>query len=624
MGEQLKKTSILIVDDTLKNLDDLQNILQDIYTVSIARNGQVALQLSTNDPQPDLILLNILLPDMDGYKLCRQLKNSQPTEDIPVIFIIPNGDNHAELEGLKVGGNEFIYEPLNPNTVKMRIETQLTLRKLISDTENKNHQKKSVDRLQIALQNGKLGFWDVNLISGEQVLNNAGIDVFGHSSTQEFMCREDWIATLHPDDKERVLEAGASYRSGASNEYDLEYRIITPGGEVRWVNSKGTATEWDQHGNATRMLGTVADISQRKNLEASLINAKDVAEKASQAKDNFLANISHEIRTPLNAVIGLTHICLQTDMRNEQREYLDKVYLCANSLLSLIDNILDFSKIEAGKLSMESSHFSLDKLLNELVATSNIKCQDKGLKLLLEIDQNVPKQLEGDSHRLEQVLNNLVGNAIKFTEKGNVTIYTELLEESNSSTLLKFTIQDSGIGMNSQEVAELFHDFFQADPSTTRKYGGIGLGLTISKSLVELMGGEIKVESKPGEGSRFSFSARFNKAHGYIADILTSSDDSANLGTSQADAAIRAEPMQQYTDAEPDLLAPLFQQAVDLLLEYDSSVERVVKKIIPLVQNENRRTRLSAIQKALGEYDFEKSLIIFQEWAKAEDIDLEV
>ncbi|MEO5353516.1 MAG: response regulator [Magnetococcus sp. XQGC-1] len=267
------------------------------------------------------------------------------------------------------------------------------------------------------------------------------------------------------------------------------------------------------------VLSALASISALAIHNAREVRKRVLAESASQAKGDFLANMSHEIRTPLNAVIGLTHLCLQTELNAQQKDYLDKIHFSANSLLSLLNDILDFSKIEAGKLSIESAPFSLEEVLGGQATLLSVKSQEKGLEFLLKSSPNVPHYVEGDSHRLGQILTNLAGNAIKFTEQGEVAIQVEVAEESEESVTLRFTVRDTGIGMNEEQIGKLFQEFSQGDSSTTRKYGGTGLGLAISQRLVRMMGGEIGVESQPGVGSRFIFTVRFKK----VADLEVAS-----------------------------------------------------------------------------------------------------
>jgi PAS domain S-box-containing protein len=333
--------------------------------------------------------------------------------------------------------------------------------------------------------------------------------VWGRTRDSLYQSPMSWAEAIHADDLE---EAHAIFARQIQGEpVDSEYRIRTPDGQEKWIRDRAFPVR-NQAGELIRVVGIAEEITERKRHEAELIQAREGADAANHAKSRFLANMSHEIRTPMNGVIGMLQLLLGTDLTPEQRRYADVAQTSGWNLVALINDILDLSKIEARKVSLENLDFHLRQTIDDVFQLLGVQGSAKGLQLRSQVSAQIPIVLRGDASRLRQVLTNLVANAIKFTERGEVSLHAALHGREAGKATIRFAIKDTGIGIPPDQAARLFSPFVQADESATRKHGGTGLGLAISKQLAELMGGSIGVESRQGIGSTFWFTAVFELA----------------------------------------------------------------------------------------------------------------
>jgi PAS domain S-box-containing protein len=375
-----------------------------------------------------------------------------------------------------------------------------------------------------------------------------------------------WLSAIHPEDRGIALDLLAKVKSREKAE--AEYRFLRPDGSIRWVSSR-ILPILDDSSESWRAVGMVEDITGRKALEGDLRSAKEAAEAANRAKSEFLAIMSHEIRTPMNGIIGMTDLALTTDLTSEQREYLSVVKESADALLTLIDDILDFSRIEAGKLRLDVDNFDLEDTLSRAIKAVAFRAHQKSLELDCHLPADVPLTLVGDAGRLRQVVINLVGNAIKFTERGEVVLAASLASQTAKEVELHFTVTDTGIGIPPEQQRWVFEAFAQGDSSATRKYGGAGLGLSIASRLVAMMSGRLWVESEVGKGSTFHFTARFGLQKNPPAKPLAGGE--AMPFAPDGDAYKGAHPVPA---ARPALREP--HGALRVLLAEDNPVNQVV------------------------------------------------
>ena len=369
-------------------------------------------------------------------------------------------------------------------------------------------------RLRNILEGTDAGTWEINLHTGEAIFNERWAEILGYSLAELGpINRELWRSLIHPDDYDKFRALVKSYLNGRMENFAIELKLHHKAGHWVWESIRGRPFWFTSDGAPEWMAGISLDITDKKLQDEKLEAAKEAAEAANRAKSGFLANMSHEIRTPMNGILGMLQLLQATGLDARQRDYASKAQTATQALLGILNDILDFSKIEAGKMALDCHRFEPGAMLHEieviLLANLAQKKDAADLQFRIDTDPALPRALIGDALRLRQVLLNLAANALKFTERGEVVLSVQVLAMEAEQVDLLFAVQDTGIGIAPDKLDAIFEGFTQAESSTTRRYGGTGLGLAISQHLVNLMGGRLQVESTPGQGSRFYFSAHF-------------------------------------------------------------------------------------------------------------------
>ncbi|TXI20741.1 MAG: PAS domain S-box protein [Nitrosomonas sp.] len=402
-------------------------------------------------------------------------------------FII---DVEISARRIEISGRQLIYASSRDITSRKLHEKELEYQRL---------------RLSHIIEGTHIGTWEWNVQSGQVIFNERWADIIGYTLDELSPVTIDtWLKFAHPEDLEQSNNLLQSHFAGKIPYYECEARMQHKRGHWIWVLDRGKVLKWTGDGKPLMMFGTHQDITEQKNRETMLVEARHQAEAASEAKTRFLAMMSHEIRTPMNAVLGMAYLLSKTSLDSRQSKYLSNIEGSSKILLGVINDILDYSKIEANKIELDHIKFDLNSILENLATLAATAAKDKTIDVLFYVEPDVPRYLTGDPVRLSQIFVNLTNNAIKFTDRGEVIIRIAVDDRDQTDTItLTFSVTDSGIGMTSEQMSNLFEAFSQADSSITRRFGGTGLGLSISYRLAQLMNGTILVKSEYGSGSQF-------------------------------------------------------------------------------------------------------------------------
>lgn len=504
------KISILIIDDNPgdqllleANLGDTHLPIANISTASTIEEGINCLKKENFS----LVFLDFFLPDSNGLESYTAL--SKINSKIPVIILSGLSDTELSLKAITLGAQDFLIKGLyDSNSLEKAVRYSIERKKNIELLKENNARYDAISKATKDI------IWEWDLVTNKIKWIGEGLKKYIPLNFDTSLLDFDFVSNhLHPDEKINVLDQLQKSIQSGENSWESDYQFLRNDGKYDYVNSRGYVIR-NEAGEAIRMIGSLQDITERKKAEIETQKARIEAEEARKTQEQFLANMSHEIRTPMNGVIGMTELLVGTILSEDQQDYVNTIQESAANLMVIINDILDLTKILAGKVTIEKIDYNFNHLIATIIKTHKCKADKKGLLLNANIDQQIYPVLLGDPVRLSQILNNLLGNAIKFTESGEVNIDVWLQENEGKLNTLQFSISDTGIGIAEENIESVFERFTQVAADSKRKYGGTGLGLTITKQLIELQGGTIQVKSKQGEGCVFSFFIPVEKGNG--------------------------------------------------------------------------------------------------------------
>lgn len=510
---------VLIADDDEESRLYLSKGLhKHDHTIIYCSNGQEALDQLTGDHPPEVALLDWMMPELTGLEVCEKFRSHIARGQVYMILLTARDDKEDILKGLRSGADDYITKPFKFDELESRLAIAAKHLQLKRDIKEKEERANSfTSRFLSLINNLKYAVLVEDQYRKVTFTNESFCKLFHIPVASKDLVGADCKESAEQA-KDLLLDPEGFVQ--AINAAILNQKIIF-GAEIQFKNGQFFERDYVPTFSGKKCVGHLwiyRDVTEKKRFEDELKKAKDSAEASTQAKSAFLANMSHEIRTPMNGIIGMCNLLLGSYHDQEQAEKLKTIQNCGNTLLDIINDILDYSKLEAGKIKLEKEPFSLSSALTDVVDLLKSKAEEKNIQIISQFASDVPPWIRGDVTRLKQIFINLISNAIKFTEKGQIEIRAKKRNADGGKVLLEFSVKDSGIGIPKEVQNRLFKSFSQTDVSTTRKYGGSGLGLSICKSLCLMMGGDIWVESGASNGSTFIFTVASEVTQAVIED----------------------------------------------------------------------------------------------------------